>query len=215
MSSIDLKTIERYSANSWPVKISSNGRYICAPTADGRVFMWNIRTCNLVGVLADHVSSASIRDCSFHPYRKWFLTCGDDGLVCIYTEKKDNMNASQTLEVTTVTKEITELARIKNQETSTKQPHHHEDLNSTTTVPSNFPFRRIKLVSSAVPFPTTTSLPLNPTTNGTEPIIQNNGDIERNLSKEQFAEMAPFEQVLQDPTISGKNITEITSPTWE
>lgn len=43
-----------YHANSWLVKIASNGRYILAPTIYGQLFVFNIMTEQLTGIVKEH-----------------------------------------------------------------------------------------------------------------------------------------------------------------
>ena len=43
-----------YHSNSWLIKISSNGRYLAAPTMDGGVFIFNLRNGQVTGILRDH-----------------------------------------------------------------------------------------------------------------------------------------------------------------
>ncbi|KAI7865731.1 WD40-repeat-containing domain protein [Spinellus fusiger] len=45
---------EDYHANSWLVKITSNGRYILAPTIYGQIFVFNLLTGQLSAILKDH-----------------------------------------------------------------------------------------------------------------------------------------------------------------
>lgn len=44
----------RYFSNAWLIKISSNGRYLMAPTCTGEVFIYNLKTGQVTGVLKDH-----------------------------------------------------------------------------------------------------------------------------------------------------------------
>ncbi|KAK5822562.1 WD40-repeat-containing domain protein, partial [Linnemannia elongata] len=57
---------EEYFSNAWLIKISSNGRYLMAPTCTGEVFIYNLKTGQVTGVLKDH----------------------DDGQVRVYTYSK-------------------------------------------------------------------------------------------------------------------------------
>ncbi|KAI8384971.1 WD40-repeat-containing domain protein [Radiomyces spectabilis] len=77
---------EDYHANSWLVKITSNGRYILAPTIYGQIFVFNILTGHLTAILKDH-EDIEVRDVVFHPYRPLIFSCGDDGFVKVYTYK--------------------------------------------------------------------------------------------------------------------------------
>jgi WD40 repeat protein len=72
----------RFHANSYLCRIASNGRYLCAPTVTGAVYVWNIATGAKVAVLqpAANASAAQgreIRDIAFHATRPHLLTCGD------------------------------------------------------------------------------------------------------------------------------------------
>ncbi|KAG0166791.1 hypothetical protein DFQ28_007313 [Apophysomyces sp. BC1034] len=77
---------EDYHANSWLVKITSNGRYILAPTIYGQIFVYNISTGQLTAILKDH-EDIEVRDVIFHPYRPLIFSSGDDGCVKVYTYK--------------------------------------------------------------------------------------------------------------------------------
>lgn len=73
----------QYMSNSWMIKISSNGRYLLAPTYDGSVFIFELSTGYLSAILRDH-DSVEVRDVKFHPRKKMLFTCGDDGFVKVY-----------------------------------------------------------------------------------------------------------------------------------
>ncbi|KAI8805036.1 WD40-repeat-containing domain protein [Cladochytrium replicatum] len=77
---------EKYLSNSWLVKISSNGRYVAAPTFDGQVFLFELATGQVVEVLKDH-EACEVRDVIFHPSRPMLFTTGDDGAVKVYRTK--------------------------------------------------------------------------------------------------------------------------------
>ncbi|KAJ3052793.1 hypothetical protein HK097_005660 [Rhizophlyctis rosea] len=84
----ELETVKRfmheeYRSNSWLIKITSNGRYIAAPTYDGSIIMFNMKTGSVGAILRDH-QEIEIRDVLFHPFRKLFFSCGDDGTVKVY-----------------------------------------------------------------------------------------------------------------------------------
>lgn len=57
-------------------KLASNGRYLLAPDSKGRVFAWNLKSREIVGIIGDH-STKLIRSSLFHSKSKWFLTAGD------------------------------------------------------------------------------------------------------------------------------------------
>ncbi|KAJ3039586.1 hypothetical protein HDV00_012043 [Rhizophlyctis rosea] len=87
---------EEYRSNSWLIKITSNGRYIAAPTYDGAVCMFNMKSGRVSAILRDH-QEIEIRDVVFHPTRKMFFSCGDDGTVKVYgrgTPRKGSADAS-------------------------------------------------------------------------------------------------------------------------
>ncbi|GBC07592.1 hypothetical protein RclHR1_07550012 [Rhizophagus clarus] len=73
-----------YHSNSWLIKISSNGRYLAAPTMDGGVFIFNLKNGQVTGILRDH-DDLEVRDVIFHPWKPLLFTCADDGCVKIYT----------------------------------------------------------------------------------------------------------------------------------
>jgi WD40 repeat protein len=58
------------------VRIASNGRYIAAPTYQGGVFFFDIKTGNVTGMLNDH-EELEVRDVIFHPTKKVLFTCSD------------------------------------------------------------------------------------------------------------------------------------------
>eukprot|EP01135_Chromosphaera_perkinsii_P000468 Nk52_evm22s96 gene=Nk52_evmTU22s96 len=76
---------EEYHANSWLQKISTNGRYLAAPTVQGEVFVWNIESGEKVAVLKYH-EEREVRDILFHPLKKTLLTCADDGTIQVYNQ---------------------------------------------------------------------------------------------------------------------------------
>ncbi|KAI8078925.1 uncharacterized protein B0P05DRAFT_571610, partial [Gilbertella persicaria] len=70
---------EDYHSNSWLVKITSNGRYILAPTIYGQIFVFNMLTGSVSAILKEH-QDMEVRDVVFHPYRPLIFSCGDDGV---------------------------------------------------------------------------------------------------------------------------------------
>ncbi|GJJ77017.1 hypothetical protein EMPS_09376 [Entomortierella parvispora] len=79
---------EEYFSNAWLIKIASNGRYMMAPTCTGEVFIYNLKTGQVTGVLKDH-DDVEIRDVLFHPTRPLLFTSADDGQVKVYTYSKE------------------------------------------------------------------------------------------------------------------------------
>ncbi|KAF8977181.1 hypothetical protein BGZ46_007582 [Entomortierella lignicola] len=75
---------EEYFSNAWLIKISSNGRYLMAPTCTGEVFIYNLKTGQVTGILKDH-EDVEVRDVIFHPTRPLLFTSADDGFVKVYT----------------------------------------------------------------------------------------------------------------------------------
>ncbi|ORZ21568.1 WD40-repeat-containing domain protein [Absidia repens] len=85
----ELKEIRRYDhegyrANSWMVKISTNGRYIFAPTMEGQVFVFNLLTGQVTGIIKAH-EDLEVRDVILHPFLPLMFSCGDDGVVNVYS----------------------------------------------------------------------------------------------------------------------------------
>ncbi|KAJ1812607.1 hypothetical protein LPJ75_003567, partial [Coemansia sp. RSA 2598] len=74
---------DEYLSNSWLIRITSNGRYILAPTLNGQVFIFDIATGQTTGILRDH-DTIEVRDCKFHPTKNLLFTCSDDGTVKAY-----------------------------------------------------------------------------------------------------------------------------------
>ncbi|KAI8905117.1 WD40-repeat-containing domain protein [Gorgonomyces haynaldii] len=70
---------QSYFSNSWLIKICSNGRYVAAPTFDGNVFLFHLKTGKVAAILRDH-QEIEVRDVLFHPTRKLFFTCADGSL---------------------------------------------------------------------------------------------------------------------------------------
>ncbi|KAJ3124236.1 hypothetical protein HK098_001298 [Nowakowskiella sp. JEL0407] len=82
---------EDYHSNSWYTKIASNGRYIAAPTFNGQVFIFNIKSGAVTGILRDH-KELEVRDVIFHPTRSLLFSCGDDGVVHIYRSSEPTVD---------------------------------------------------------------------------------------------------------------------------
>ncbi|RIB10674.1 WD40-repeat-containing domain protein [Gigaspora rosea] len=87
----ELKEVRRfghkdYHSNSWLIKISSNGRYLVAPTMTGHVFIFSLRTGKVTAILRDH-EDLEVRDVIFHPWKPLLFTSADDGCIKIYTYK--------------------------------------------------------------------------------------------------------------------------------
>lgn len=85
----ELQTVKKfthqdYHANSWLVKITSNGRYILAPTIYGQIFVFNMATGKVSAVIKEH-EDIEVRDVIFHPYLPLIFSCSDDGYVKVYT----------------------------------------------------------------------------------------------------------------------------------
>lgn len=108
-----LTFIFSYKSNIWPVKMATNGRYILAPTSDGKIFIWNLLTGGLSGILSDHGMNFkyvvlkhktndlldygnAVRDVLFHPYKPLLFTCADDASINIYTQAAEAMEVEDT-----------------------------------------------------------------------------------------------------------------------
>ncbi|KAL6073692.1 SH3 and multiple ankyrin repeat domains protein 1 isoform X1, variant 2 [Balamuthia mandrillaris] len=76
---------ESYKANSWPVRVASNGVYIAAPSVQGEVFIWHLKTGRLNCILAFH-EDRECRDVTFHPTRPIVVSCCDDSTAKIYIQ---------------------------------------------------------------------------------------------------------------------------------
>lgn len=74
---------DNYHSNSWLIKVTSNGRYIVAPTYDGKLFIFNLKTGKLTGMLHYH-DGVEVRDVAFHPHKPLLFSCSDDGNVKVY-----------------------------------------------------------------------------------------------------------------------------------
>ena len=73
-----------YTSNSWYLKFANNGRYLFAPTTNGKVFIFAIGSGALTGVLADH-EDFEVRQVLLHSEKPLLFTCGDDGNVFFYS----------------------------------------------------------------------------------------------------------------------------------
>lgn len=83
----ELKLIQSYThpeyrSNSWGVKISSNGKYIAAPTYDGNVFFFHIKSGEVGCILRDH-KEIEMRDVLFHDSADLVFTCADGKIIFI------------------------------------------------------------------------------------------------------------------------------------
>ncbi|KAI9094710.1 WD40-repeat-containing domain protein [Phlyctochytrium arcticum] len=85
LTEVQRYTHEFYRSNSWLTKISSNGRYVLAPTYDGAVVIFEMASGGVVGVLRDH-EGVEVRDCIWGWRGGEVITCGDDGNVKVYTQ---------------------------------------------------------------------------------------------------------------------------------
>ncbi|KAI7887958.1 WD40-repeat-containing domain protein [Mucor mucedo] len=104
-------THPEYRANSWSVKISSNGRYILAPTIYGQVYVFNMLTGKVAAIIKEH-GDIEVRDVIFHPSKPLLFSCSDDGYVKVYTYKPTvKVDIEQDLDIGTV-----ESATITNEE---------------------------------------------------------------------------------------------------
>ncbi|TPX63545.1 hypothetical protein SpCBS45565_g06540 [Spizellomyces sp. 'palustris'] len=84
---------EEYRSNSWLTKISSNGRYVLAPTYDGAVVVFSLASGQVTAVLRDH-EGVEVRDCVWGWRWGQVFTCGDDGTVKVYVQDRDTMAES-------------------------------------------------------------------------------------------------------------------------
>eukprot|EP01114_Cavostelium_apophysatum_P011889 TRINITY_DN2644_c0_g1_i2.p1 TRINITY_DN2644_c0_g1~~TRINITY_DN2644_c0_g1_i2.p1 ORF type:complete len:1202 (+),score=337.29 TRINITY_DN2644_c0_g1_i2:134-3739(+) len=91
-------TNKDFRSNVSMLKISSNGRYLLAPTTDGKVFIWNLRTAELVGILHEH-EDREVRSVLFHPTKKLLLSCGDDSSVRIFVPSVTDAELMQDVEM--------------------------------------------------------------------------------------------------------------------
>ena len=49
-----------FHSNEFLTKFGSNGRYIAAPTTNGKVFFWDVATKELTGVIQDYSGGTSL-----------------------------------------------------------------------------------------------------------------------------------------------------------
>eukprot|EP00127_Corallochytrium_limacisporum_P001264 Clim_evm34s47 gene=Clim_evmTU34s47 len=74
-----------FDSNSWLMKLRANGNYLFAPTMNGHVYVFNIPTAELVGVLRGH-EDREVRNILLHPTKPIVVTSADDGKVCVYRQ---------------------------------------------------------------------------------------------------------------------------------
>ncbi|KAI7896073.1 WD40-repeat-containing domain protein [Mucor mucedo] len=60
LQTIQKYTHESYHANSWLVKITSNGRYVLAPTIYGQIFVFNMKTGKVSAIIKEHEGNAIV-----------------------------------------------------------------------------------------------------------------------------------------------------------
>jgi len=78
-----------YFANIWSLKFVCNGRYIISVSAEGNLFVWNIRSGDLVAVINEHNQSAlAVRDICIHPSKPQLVVSGEDSFVSIFEPGK-------------------------------------------------------------------------------------------------------------------------------
>lgn len=75
---------EQYHANFWLTEFGLNGRYIAAPTAEGKVFVWNIKTAKLVAIIPTG-QETGLRAVLFQPNQKR-LFCAAEGNLFLWNE---------------------------------------------------------------------------------------------------------------------------------
>ncbi|KNC45917.1 uncharacterized protein AMSG_00032 [Thecamonas trahens ATCC 50062] len=72
-----------YNANSYLMRATADANYVYAPSVNGEVFIWGIKSAKLVAVLRDH-EEREVRDIVVHPHAPLLLTSGDDGKIYVY-----------------------------------------------------------------------------------------------------------------------------------
>lgn len=88
----ELVLIQQYThpklySNSWCMNITSNGRYVIAPTTDGTLFAFCLISGQVASTFKQH-QDIEIRDVVFHPSRKLMFSCGEDGKVTVYSQER-------------------------------------------------------------------------------------------------------------------------------
>lgn len=76
-----------HSFNHWSMRFSSNGSYLASPSSNGKVFIWNIQSGKLTGVLSDHERGTNVHKVLFHPHLPLLFTTGEDGNAIVYSYK--------------------------------------------------------------------------------------------------------------------------------
>lgn len=79
-----------YNANSWLIKLATteNGEYLAAPTINGRILIFNLRSGQMTANFHCHDDS-EVRQVTFHPKLPIMVSCGDDGRIIIYYQIND------------------------------------------------------------------------------------------------------------------------------
>ncbi|RKP39842.1 WD40-repeat-containing domain protein, partial [Dimargaris cristalligena] len=93
----DLEEVRRfhhddYMSNSWLMKVAANGRYLCAPTLNGQIFVFHLASGKLTAILRGH-EEIEVRDVMFHPTRNLLFTSGDDGCVKVFSQRPAEIEA--------------------------------------------------------------------------------------------------------------------------
>lgn len=78
---------EWYNSNIWQTRLTSNGRYALSPTTEGKVFVWNLKSKEVVAILHDH-GNREVRDILFHPKQRLMVTSADDSMLRVYSQKE-------------------------------------------------------------------------------------------------------------------------------
>lgn len=93
------------------MKIASNGKYLIAPTLNGKLFFFDILSGKVLKILNDHDGKNNrkshfefeisvrlihtphflgleVRDIKLNPFKKQLFTCADDGNVKVYQQTR-------------------------------------------------------------------------------------------------------------------------------
>jgi len=78
-----------YFANIWLMKFTSNGRYLISASTGGNIFVWNLRSKELVAIITEHNhSELPTRDICIHPTKSQLVVCGEDSFVYVFEPGK-------------------------------------------------------------------------------------------------------------------------------